>query len=84
MDTNLLIKIVNSLGLVFDIFGAWVLYKYAFQKPPILITSESLPTTSKTEIINGIEHITSTSHVKFDQKAWAINKYNEYLEFMFE
>lgn len=80
---EILIKCLNSTGLMLDILGAWLVYKYVFNKPDPLKVQASLPSTSKTEIINGVERVTLSTGVALDLRAYNLNNFNKYKEKLF-
>lgn len=77
------IKLLNSVGLIFDIIGALTIFIYVFNKPEPLAAQYSMPTTSKTEIINGVETHTLNAGIAIDNKALMVNQFNKYKEKLF-
>ena len=75
---DILPKLINSLGLILDIIGAGIVYFYVFNRPKKMTEQQSLPVTSTTEVIDGVEVNSVTMGVRFDLKASQINDYNDY------
>lgn len=77
------IKLLNSIGLLFDIVGASLIYIYVFNKPKPLKEQESMPSSSRTEIIGGVEATTIEVGASLDLRAVQINAFNKYKEKLF-
>ena len=83
LSMELLIKLINSAGLFLDIVGAWLVYIYVFNKPELLVEQSPIPSSSKTEIINGIETTTVNMGVSLDLRAVQVNTFNKYKDKLF-
>lgn len=80
---ELLIKLMNSTGLFLDIVGASLVYINVFNKPELLVEQSPMPSSSKTEIANGIETTTVSMGVSLDLRAVQVNTFNKYKDKLF-
>ena len=73
-------KIINSIGLAFDIVGAWYLYKFAFELPRKLQAQTPIPSSQKEYVKNGIPTKEISMGVQINLRNFGINRYNEILK----
>lgn len=77
-------KIINSIGLAFDIVGAWYLYKFAFELPRKLQAQTPIPSSQKEYVKNGIPTKEISMGVQINLRNFGINRYNEYKDFLYK